>query len=270
MYSVGSLVPVTFAVRNANGALTNAATVNLMLTQPDGTVITPAITNPPTATGIYTYDYLATQAGRHTWYATTSGPITSYGPIVFHVTDIGPGGIIGLDDTKEHLNLDLTDTTYDAELLAFLDAATPVVEDIVGPVVARSRTEVHDGGEYLVLNHSPVISVATLVPVHTGGTTYSPATLDVDTATGIVRRLDGGRFVGPLRVTYVPGRRVVPPNIIHGTKEIIRHMWDTQRGRLGSRPGLGDDEYVTTSSGYTVPRRAMELLAPHRKGPIAA
>lgn len=271
MHELGTRVPITFVGGDVAGAPSNAATVTLTITLPDGTTVTPTVVNPPARTGIYTYDYLTTQAGRHIWFATTTGPTVAYGPTVFNVAPTGPGGIIGLDEAKQHLNMDLARTVDDAELRGFLAAATPVVEDVVGVVVARSFTEVHDRGVVLVLHRCPAISLTTLVPVYTGGTSYLPADLDLDTETAVVRRKDGGGFAGPLRVTYLAGRRIVPPNIIQGTKEIVRHMWSTQRAPSTGRPGLGsDDELVATGSGYLIPRRAMELLHPHHRGPIAA
>lgn len=270
MVDLGSLIPIGFEVVNASGQLTNAATITLTITLPDGSTTSPTVTNPPTTVGVYAYDYVTTQAGRHTWRVTTTGPTSAYGPVVFHVDPSAPGPILGLDQVKRHLNMDPTRADDDDELRQVIDAATVVVEDIVGPVVVRSFTEVHDPGPMLVLDRAPVLSLTTLSPVLTGGTAYQSVDLDFDADTGIVRRLDGGRFAGPLRVTYTAGRRVVPPNIVQGGLEIVRHMWDTQRGHAGARPGLGDEELVPTGSGWTVPRRVVELLAPHRKAPVVA
>ncbi|MGH8571248.1 MAG: head-tail connector protein [Gammaproteobacteria bacterium] len=268
MHTIGSIVPITFAERNAAGALINATTVSLTITLPDGTLVTPAVANPPAETGIYTYDYPTTQVGRHIWLAASTGPTAVYGPIVFNVIPSSPGGIIGLDEAKQHLNI--TNSFNDEELRGFLEAATLVVEDVVGPVVARSFTEIHDSGARLVLNQCPAISLTTLIPVLTGGTSYLPADLDLDPNTAVVRHKSGICFEGPLRVTYTAGRRVVPDNIVQGTKEIVRHMWDTQRGHSGIRPGLGEEDLGFTSSGFAVPRRALELFGPHKRGPMAA
>jgi hypothetical protein len=73
-----------------------------------------------------------------------------------------------------------------------------------------------------------------------------------------------------VRVTYQAGRPIVPANITQATAEIVRHMWETQRGHSGARPGFGEEELLPTSSGFTIPRRAMELLNPHRKAPLVA
>lgn len=270
MHPLGSLYPVTFSVTDADGALTNADTVTLTITLPDETTTSPAVTNPPDETGVYTYDYPTAQAGRHEWRATTTGPTAAYGPVTFNVDPATAGPIVGLIEVKKHLNMDLTRTADDAELLGFLGAATPIVEDVVGPVVVRSVTEVHDGGPVLVLDHPPVVEVTSLTAVLTGGTGYAVSDVDVDPVTGVVRLLTGARFAGPLRATYRAGRPVVPDNIIHGSKELIRHMWATQRGHSGARPGLGDEDMVVTGSGFAIPRRVLELLAPHKRAPMLA
>lgn len=266
MIDLGDLVPLAVTIRDADGAPTTAATVTLTITRPDGTTDTPAVGNPDT--GVYTCDYQPTQVGRHTARWTSTGPLASYVDVI-DVRD-GAGLIVSLRDAKRHLNESLTDTAIDEELRGFIEAATPVVEDIVGPVVPRAFTEVHDGGRTLVLDQCPVVSITTVTGLLAGAGSYGPAGLDVDPDTGVVRRVDGGVFVGPLRVVYRAGREQVPANIVHGCLEVVRHMWETQRGHSGARPGFGEEEMLPTSSGFTVPRRVFELLHPHRKAPVVA
>lgn len=268
MIDLGDVYPLTIDVTDSDGNAANVTAVNLTITLPDLTTVTPSPGNP--TTGRYQVDYATTQAGRHVarWLAT--GTNASSYVEVFDVREASPGLILSLTDAKRHLNIPLDDTTSDEELRGFIEAATPVVEDVVGPVVARAYTEVHSGGPFLVLGHNPVISLTSLAPVLASGTAYEVADLDVDTEVGVVRRLDGGRFCGPLRSTYRAGRVIVPANISQGAKEVIRHMWDTQRGHSGARPGFGEEEFVTTGSGFTVPRRVMELLAPHKRAPLVA
>lgn len=268
MIDLGDVYPLTIDITDTDGNAANASAVVLTITLPDLTTATPAVSNP--TTGRYQVDYPTTQAGRHVarWVATGSNASTYVEQ--FDVREASPGYIISLADAKRHLNIPLDDTTSDEELRGFIEAATPVVEDVVGPIVARTYTEVHNGGPFLVLGYSPVISLTSLAPVLTNGTTYSAADMDVDTEVGVVRRLDGGRFCGPIRATYRAGRAIVPANISQGAKEVVRHMWDTQRGHSGARPGFGEEEFVTTGSGFTIPRRVMELLAPHRRAPLVA
>lgn len=268
MIDLGDVYPLTLDIADAGGNPADATTVVLTITLPDLTTDTPAVQHPET--GRYQVDYPTEQAGRHTarWVAT--GDNAGAYAEVFDVREATPGYIVSLADAKRHLNQDLTTTTFDEELRRFIEAATPVVEDVVGPVVVRSYTEVHSSGAFLVLGNTPVVSLTSLVPVLTGGTTYQVADVDVDSEVGVVRRLDGGVFCGPLRSSYKAGRAIVPANITQGAKEVIRHMWDTQRGHSGARPGFGEEEFVQTGSGFTIPRRVMELLAPHKRAPLVA
>lgn len=268
MIDLGDVYPLTLDIADADGNPADATTVVLTITLPDLTTDTPAVQHPET--GRYQVDYPTEQAGRHTarWVATGSNA-GSYVE-VFDVRQASPGFIISLLDAKRHLNQDLTKTTSDEELRTHIEAATSVVEDVVGPVVVRTYSEIDRGGTALCLSHCPVVSLTTVAAVLTGGAGYEVADLDVDTETGVVRRLDGGSFCGPLRVTYKAGRAVIPPNISQAAREIVRHMWDTQRGHTGARPGFGEEEFVSTGSGYTVPRRVVELLAPHKRAPLVA
>ena len=63
-------------------------------------------------------------------------------------------------------------------------------------------------------------------------------------------------------ITYVAGYVNPPMSAKQGVLEIIRHLWQTQRGAINvmSRTNSGDELYSTPT--YSLPRRAMELLDP--------
>jgi len=65
-----------------------------------------------------------------------------------------------------------------------------------------------------------------------------------------------------ISVTYVAGFVKPPMAAKQGVLEIIRHLWQTQRGSINvmSRTNSGDEFY--SSPTYSLPRRAMELLDP--------
>ncbi|MFQ6212475.1 hypothetical protein ACLMMQ_29975, partial [Bacillus mobilis] len=86
--------------------------------------------------------------------------------------------IVTVAEVKKHLNMSATDTSQDDELGVFIESVTDVIEHIVGPVVPRAVTEVHDGGGgALVLRRPPVLSVMSVtedgIAVVEG--TYSPS-----------------------------------------------------------------------------------------------
>src|SRR3546814_10085956 len=80
-------------------------------------------------------------------------------------------------------------------------------------------------------------------PISTRTDTLFPYTTLFRSATGIVRRKDGGRLVGPLRFTYVAGLTVIPANISHGGRIILQHLWKTQGGGMGRPAPGGMDDY---------------------------
>lgn len=283
MIDLGDVVHLAFP--------SSATSVTLTITLPDGTTAAPAPAGP--ARGAFTCDYQPVQAGRHTYrWVATSPPDVSSG--VFNVAEATVGAIVGLDETKKHLNMDLARTTNDDELMDVIGAATPVVEDVVGPVVVRTFSEVHvlrDANRYrlqsdtwnhgyhqpwfhnrteLVLGRKQALALVSVQPVLSGGVSYDPAVLDLDVPTGVVRRVDGWGFIGPLRVTYKAGFPIVPGNVLQATLEIVRHAWETQRGHASARPGFSDDDLAQTPSGFLIPRRALEWLRPHDRGPVMA
>lgn len=130
-YSLGAIVPITFYIRDATSALVNATTVTLTITLPDGSTTSPTVTNPPSVTGTYTYNYTTVQAGNHEWVATSTVPTTSTPPERFRVRDT-LADYATLTDLKSYLTITSTDTVDDNELYIALDAAQAAVERMTG------------------------------------------------------------------------------------------------------------------------------------------
>lgn len=276
-FDLGAVVPLGTTVKDSTGALANAGSMALTITLPDATAVSVGPVA-PASTGTYAYDYASVQAGRHLarWVATgiNAGAYTD----TFDVREAAPPLIISLADAKAHLNLSSA-TTHDEELRGWIEAVTHLVEQYTGICPRSTIVEDHDiqpsGVRVLALRRTPVISITSATAVLTGGTSYTAAALAVDSRMGIVRRLDGGRLYGPLRVTYVAGRTVIPANISAAAKIILQHLWRTQYGasRAGTAIGGGDDFLVTEQVpgfGYAVPNRALQLLEPHRLPPGVA
>lgn len=197
-----------------------------------------------------------------------------------------PTAIVSLADVKFHLNK--TDNTDDTELQYFIDAATPIVENIAGPVLPTQRVEVYSGGvSEIVLNWLPIISVDSVVETYANvnytltqinlGNGSGAFNYTVDTTTGkIVRRVYNmlGRFpdgVNNVKVTYTTGRATIPANIRLATLMLIQHLWSTsQLNRNGGRPSLGGDDSFTVGAGFAVPNRVRELLQPSPRVPGVA
>lgn len=162
-----------------------------------------------------------------------------------------PEPLVDLDDVKAHLNLGATDTSGDAELLGFIEAASAYIQNITGPIVARTFTEVHSGGgPTIVLNHPPVSSIVSVVE-YVGPTGYTLTDSELGATTGayafsldnpstgvLTRRYNGGiagRFMGGYRnivVTYVAGLPYVPADIRMAVLQDIAGLY--QPSQLGT------------------------------------
>lgn len=252
-------------VRNLSpaGDLTTATTMTLTITLPDEStvIVTPVVAD---STGIYHYDYPTTQAGRHLarWVATGTG--AGVYTDTFDVRPANPGYLVSLADVKATLNI--TTTTYDDELRAYVEAATTAAEDHRDEVLAK-RSFTWKGWFYgcreVSLPHRPVISLTSVVNVQTG-LTQSTAGYDVDGDLGKVYSLTGGNFTGYLQFTYVAGYAVVPAAYSLAVRLIVQHLWETQRGPMGASRFAGslDDAALMRfrSMNIFVPPRAQELL----------
>lgn len=270
-FDLGDPVPLAVNIRNAAGVLTNATTVTLTITLPDGSTTSPAVTNPPTVTGVYTYDYATVQAGRHLVRWVSTGPAAAFTD-TFDV-DLVASGIVSLADLKSHLNI--TTTTHDEELRLYIDAATEAVERIVGPVARRTVVEtVPSGAGAFYLSTVPVISLTSLIGAY-GNTTETLATgsLYVDGNTGYVAPgYTTSISYSTLTATYIAGRAIVPASIRLATMLIAGHLWQTQRGPGGGPPSLqsGGEDLLPPGYSFAIPRRAEELLSPYRLAPAIA
>lgn len=276
-FDLGDTVRLRGECRNSGGTLTNAVTAVLTITLPDGTTATPSVTNPPASTGEYFVDYTTAQAGRHgvRWLFTT--PSSAYTDM-FDVRAAAPSLILSLADGRQHLQIPASDTSADEQMRGWLESVTELVESLCGPVVRRTVVEDHPiqwgGVTELALHRTPVLSVTSAVGVLTGGASYEAADLSVD-SNGILRRLDGGRLTGVLRVTYVVGRTIVPANLSSAARIILQHLWRTQYGASRALSGLGGGEDFAVTEpiagfGYAIPNRALQLMEPHRLPPGVA
>lgn len=185
-------------------------------------------------------------------------------------------GPLTLAEAKEGLNMSAS--TNDTELAGWLTAATELVESVVGPVVARSVTELHEATSAgaLYLRQTPVISVEAIVRRYDSSVLWQPADVEVDALSGrlVVNAFYEGSGAwagwGGTRITYTAGRAEVPESIRKATIVVLDHLWQTQRGWVSGAPGLRGELPAAQGGapvppGYALPNRAMDLLAPYRR-----
>lgn len=171
-------------------------------------------------------------------------------------------GLITLVEAKASLNIATGVTANDTEIERYIEAATPVIEKLTGPLIVRSRTFTFDGGGDLVI--LPV-AYTTLTSVVESGVTITSSVVGEPT-TGLIR---AGTQTVPttfkvgvqnIVVTVSVGSATVPYNVKLAAKELVRHWY--QQGKQGNRPSFGN-EYTDSPDGLPrgVPtRRLQELL----------
>jgi len=230
-------------VRDASGTPTNAATVILEIELPDGTVATPAVTNPPAQTGVYGLDYVPPIAdGDYKWHLGSTSPTTALSG-EFHVLPRFPRHIISLKEARAQLNQLSTDTVDDEEIRSWLEALTIEIEDYKGQVIARRPVTERISASYastLYLVHRPIISVTSIAT--TDGATTWPVTssdIDIDADAGVIYRLSGSPWHGSLMIELMAGKTSVPANERKAALFELQSLWRAQRGTMGSPLAAG-------------------------------
>jgi hypothetical protein len=227
------------------GVLVNAVTAALTITLPDGTTVTPTITNPPAVTGKYTYHYVTSptgQSGRYTgqWLFTMSGgETTSY----VQTFDVG-ASLVTIDEALTHLRAaGVVRKEADLGYLQRLTyVATDAVETVLGRIITpRTFTEYYDGGNTsIALRHTPVISITTVTE---WGATLTVNDYVLNQSAGVLYRGTGPYLTwGPLQwagwgrqsivVVYRAGMTSVPYTIRQAALTTVQSLWqETQPGR---------------------------------------
>ena len=271
-YDLGDIVPLGITITDSTGANANASAVTCTILLPDGTSSTGSVTNP--ATGQYNCDFSPSQVGRYSvrWLAT--GTNASAFTDDFVVRDYAEIGAVSLSEVKTHLNISSSDTSLDEELRLFMDAATDLAEGYLGIIIGQRTytSELYDGGnEFLRIRNPKVLSIAS---VYENDQLLNSAQYVVDPTGQRLYRIGSGTLyatnsygywtagMNNVKVTYTAGFTNPPAAVRQGVLEIIRHLWQTQRGAMNvmGRNQTGDEFYPAST--YSLPRRAMELLDP--------
>lgn len=255
--TIGEVLILNFYTFDSAGVAANATSVTCTITLPNNTTTSPSVTN--TATGVYQATYSPAVVGHFGVYWAATGTNATAKEDAFNVEDNSVSPPISLTDVKNHLNILVTDD--DAELLAMLNAATGLVEGVVGPLSRRPVTaEVHHGGRAnVLLKQAPVLSVT---GCRENGVTLSSDNYSIDPESGVLTRVSGYlaytwyEGFNNISVDYVAGRSIIPADLAHAVLELVRHLWTTQRGSVRRS---GTDDYLP-GSGFSMPNRVREML----------
>lgn len=170
---------------------------------------------------------------------------------------------------KVHLNIKTGDN--DDEVEVAVKAAESAIAERVGPLEPTEVTA-RVGGYVMALRLpvTPAISLTSVTPV--GGTALTPSDLYLAADAGLVTYGSGEGFAEAFYdVVYQAGRAACPDDLLMAVKELVRHMWSTQRGG-SQRPGSQPSDALSNSlpgSAYTFPFRVEQLIAPHLQALVA-
>lgn len=284
IYDVGDTVNAAVQVVDTSGALADA-TVAVLLTAPDGTTSTPSINHP--STGNYNTNVVAAMPGDYLVHFTFSGAVVGTEDVQFYAQPAGTR-ILGLSETKAHLNIPATSVANDNELRGFIDAAGEICEAVCGPILTRTVVEYHDGGSgRIFLRKWPTLSVTTVVETWWAGANFTltqEADLGVGPSTGYDYTFDRERgFIerrrafmacsfmpgsNNIKITYLAGRsQPWPANIRLGALELVSWFWRvSQQGKGFPRATVGGSQ-TTIISGYVVPNAIVDTLLGHDRLP---
>jgi hypothetical protein len=286
VYEIGDTYTQTFTITDATGVLEDPSPVACTITLPDLTTATATLNH--VSLGVYQALYIITQVGQHSLVLT--GTVSGYTFTQSDVFNVAAGAsstfVVSLADARTAVGLPSTDVSKDEALRTVIAGATPVMEDLIGPIVPTPRSEVYDGGRtQIALLYAPVMSITSII--ESFGSNYqqtlilqdifassdaSPWAYTVDLATGIVTRRAAGmamRFAPGernIQINYVTGR-VLKGNQILAARRLIRHLWQTEQ--QGFRPQMGAPEtaMASTPSGFAVPKAVIELCGPDTRPP---
>lgn len=241
---------VTITIKTADGVTTVVAATAVGVTHP--------------ATGVYTYSWAVSSsqaAGDYLiLWSGNAGAVTASEIVTVTAATTG---LMTLTQIKKQLNIPLTDTGDDDELLQFGASVTQVIENHVGAVTQRTVTETFNGGRpALLLSTRPVLSITSVTDT---GNVLASGDYSLNTEAGVLTRVSGVYplpflpGVNSVTVTYLVGTAAVAGNVLQAALIIMQHMWDTQRPAGGGPYAQGSDDYDPRYS-YSIPRRALELL----------
>jgi hypothetical protein len=261
IYDIGDAVKLSTVLKDDTGSLTNTAGMSVTVTKPDGTSVSPAVTN-TNAAGVYTAPVTVDQAGTWTYVWTASGTVVAVEPGQFTVR-AQTVYVVSLEELKAQLNR--TDSADDVELRGYLASATRYVEwRSGGPIAVQTFTERHFvTGPTITPRRRPLVSITSITPDF--GQALDTSTYIADTDANQIM-LYYTVLPGWHTIVYRAGWAVPNENQKLAGMIVAQHLWDTQNGFAGRRNA---DDYVTTGLGFAVPRRAEQLLAPDEIAGVA-
>jgi hypothetical protein len=185
------------------------------------------------------------------------------------------GGLITLEYALEGLKYTGSSATRDADITAYVKAATPLIEHMTGRLLPESKTRRFDGGKSALLLTDHLANAAAVTQVTEDETVIADYVVDAE-----ARIIYAGTRTAPRRfeygiqnvaVTYTTGYMEIPQALQLAARELVRHMVQVgnQAGRMGPLANANPGENNAVRMGFILPERVIELCAPFRQGGFA-
>lgn len=185
------------------------------------------------------------------------------------------GGLITLEYALEGLNYTGTAAARDADITAYVQAATPLIEHMTGRLLPETKTRRFDGGKSALLLSDNLANAAAVTAVTEDESPIADYVVDAEAriiyagTRSAPRRFNDG--IQNIAVTYSTGYTEIPQALQLAARELVRHMVQVgkQAGRMGplANPNPGQNNAVPM--GFILPERVIELCAPFRQGGFA-
>lgn len=170
--------------------------------------------------------------------------------------------VLTLPLAKTHLNIPAATGTHDVELQAVIDAAEAAIGERVGPLEPTARTVRAVPTFRHIRVPGPAVSLTSITDADGAAITLSD--LYLNAGPGLISFNDGRSFTSRYyTVVYSAGRAICPNDLLLAVKELVRHLWESQRGAARSAISPMGDAPNVGGPGYLLPYRVQELIAPH-------
>lgn len=186
-----------------------------------------------------------------------------HSPLGAQVTGV-PGGLITREYALEGLQYKGTVAARDADVDAYIKAATPIIEWLHGPILQTVKTVRVSGGKSAALIPGRIADADAVAAVRADGTPWTGYAVDADA--GIVYAGSGRTFpdgVSNIELDVTVGYTEVPQHLQLAARELVR--WWIQNGKQAPAAGTlnipgGTDPGMTDE--FAIPRRVRQLCAP--------
>ena len=243
-WDVGDTVTFAASLTDTAGTAVDSS-MTCQVTSPSGVATSLGVVR--TSLGHYSAGLVVDEFGEWGVGWLASGAYSAAQSDGFTVRDPSIVPVLSLSDAKAYLGI--TQSTWDEQLRGMIDAACSAGERYTGRVFGRRDVTVTQNvdGRPVVLSTCPIIAMDS-VTVDGVAVDY-----DVDMAAGIVAIDAVGESV---TVTATVGYLAQPATDVQGVREMVRHLWQTQRGTI--RAMAGSDDWSPQMS-FSIPRRVQEL-----------